>query len=71
LININQSVIFCEAVAIYGIIMSIIISTKYNFYAVKSATGVLLYTHPVIAYHAGYTLFAGALIVGVGNIACA
>jgi len=64
------SVIFCEAVAIYGIIMAIIISTKYSFFAV-TANNITTYTHPSIAYFAGYTLFAGALIVGLGNLSCA
>eukprot|EP00761_Pharyngomonas_kirbyi_P011870 gb/GECH01011896.1/.p1 GENE.gb/GECH01011896.1/~~gb/GECH01011896.1/.p1 ORF type:complete len:222 (+),score=34.23 gb/GECH01011896.1/:1-666(+) len=61
------SVIFCEAVAIYGIIMSIIMQTKYvSWYDSDSSA------HPPLksVMHAGYTLFGVGLTVGLGNVAC-
>jgi len=61
------SIIFCEAVAIYGVILSIILSGK------MEASGASLgydgeYTYAAMA--AGYTLFAAGLTVGVGNMSC-
>eukprot|EP00871_Galdieria_phlegrea_P004917 jgi/Galph1/5426/GphlegSOOS_G4040.1 len=51
------SVIFCEAVAIYGVIMAIILQSKL-------ADG----TTPTA--YAGYGLFAAGLTVGLSNLAC-
>eukprot|EP01080_Neovahlkampfia_damariscottae_P011743 gene11743-5081_t len=62
------SVIFCEAVAVYGLIMAIIMSTQY-INSDNSATGGKA-SHPVVVAHAGYTIFSAGLIVGVGNVAC-
>ena len=61
------SIIFCEAVAIYGVILAIILSGK------MAVSGAALgvegeYTYQVMA--AGYTLFAAGATVGVGNMAC-
>ena len=61
------SVIFCEAVAIYGLIMAIILQgraqkgTPYPWYN--------LYTYQVAEFSGFCYLFTG-LIVGVSNIAC-
>lgn len=62
------SVIFCEAVAIYGIIISIILSgrTRSVENIFDDATG----TYTSQALFAGYAIFAAGLAVGVTNIAC-
>ncbi|QSL64255.1 hypothetical protein MERGE_000411 [Pneumocystis wakefieldiae] len=57
------SIIFCEVVAIYGIIMSIVFSTK-----LQEVVGPNLYT--IQNYNTGYSLFWGGLTVGVCNLAC-
>lgn len=61
------SIIFCEAVAIYGIIISIILSgrakTVENLYTDAG-------TYTTAALFSGYALFAAGLAVGVTNIAC-
>lgn len=61
------SIIFCEAVAIYGIIISIILSgrakTVENLYTDAG-------TYTPAALFSGYALFAAGLAVGVTNIAC-
>lgn len=61
------SIIFCEAVAIYGVILSIIMMGKIQASSTSvSSTGTYAYT--TIA--GGYTLFAAGLAVGIGNMAC-
>ncbi|KAL0482398.1 V-type H+-transporting ATPase 21kDa proteolipid subunit [Acrasis kona] len=59
------SIILCEAVAIYGIIMAIILSTQYKFD--KDGSG-----NPTQYDYAssGYILFTAGLTVGLGNLAC-
>jgi len=63
------SIIFCEAVAIYGVIMAIILQGRVlqfdgdnyvsdNFEAVAKN------------YHAGFTIFGAGLTVGMCNLAC-
>jgi len=52
------SVIFCEAVAIYGVIMAIIMQTK-----ISEAEG-------TPSAYAGYGLFATGLTVGFANLFC-
>ncbi|PBJ80990.1 V-type ATPase, C subunit [Trypanosoma cruzi cruzi] len=61
------SIIFCEAVAIYGVILSIIMMGKLeaNTSAIDE-TG--KYTYKAAA--AGFTLFAAGLAFGVGNMSC-
>ncbi|KXJ16677.1 V-type proton ATPase 21 kDa proteolipid subunit [Exaiptasia diaphana] len=60
------SIIFCEAVAIYGIIMSIVLS---NNLAPVDASG-LSYKKRIVLYTAGYKLFGAGLTVGFSNLCC-
>lgn len=62
------SVIFCEAVAIYGIIMAIVLQGKVDFSQSK-------FLDPTSDYQltlqtAAYIVFASGLTVGLGNVAC-
>ncbi|KAF7376556.1 hypothetical protein MSAN_00071900 [Mycena sanguinolenta] len=57
------SIIFCEAVAIYGVIIGIIFSAK--LVAVEES---LMYTPD--NYFTGYALFWGGLTVGACNLMC-
>jgi V-type H+-transporting ATPase 21kDa proteolipid subunit len=61
------SVIFCEAVAIYGLIVAIIMSGKLG-----KLTDDPYYNLPTFqaAEFAGYCLFAGGMVVGLSNLAC-
>ncbi|RMZ76537.1 hypothetical protein DV738_g4926, partial [Chaetothyriales sp. CBS 135597] len=57
------SIIFCEVVAIYGVIMAIVFSAYLNYVDEdKIYTGANLYT--------GYALFWGGLTVGMCNLIC-
>ena len=60
------SVIFCEAVAIYGVIVSIILQTKIMLE--KDKLGVDEYSDK--KYFAGYAIFWAGICCGVGNLAC-
>lgn len=57
------SIIFCEVVAIYGVIMSIVYSAK-----LADVNGADLYSPA--NYFTGYALFWGGLTVGMCNLAC-
>lgn len=57
------SVIFCEVVAIYGVIMSIIFSAK-----IEAVTGDALYSKN--NYFTGFAIFWGGLTVGACNLIC-
>lgn len=63
------SIIFCEAVAIYGVIMAIIMNSKVEpieeFIPPDYPTG-----NQAIAMAAGYCLFAVGLSVGFSNLFC-
>ncbi|KIM67337.1 hypothetical protein SCLCIDRAFT_21187 [Scleroderma citrinum Foug A] len=57
------SIIFCEVVAIYGVIMGIVYSAK-----LQSVPDTQLYTRD--NYYTGYALFFGGLTVGLCNLFC-
>ena len=57
------SIVFCEVVAIYGIIMSIIFAGKIN-----ALEGADLYSAET--YYTGYALFWAGLTVGMCNLVC-
>jgi V-type H+-transporting ATPase proteolipid subunit len=57
------SIIFCEVVAIYGVIMAIVFSSKLNLVnneEISSGTN----------YYTGYALFWGGITVGMCNLIC-
>jgi V-type H+-transporting ATPase proteolipid subunit len=57
------SIIFCEVVAIYGVIMSIVFSSQLNLVGEQQ-----LYT--ASNYYTGYALFWSGLTVGMCNLIC-
>ena len=57
------SIIFCEVVAIYGVIMSIVFSAK-----LKLVTGDAVYSGD--NYFTGYALFWAGMTVGMCNLIC-
>lgn len=57
------SIIFCEVVAIYGVIMSIVFSAKLNM-----VSGEDIYSRG--NYYTGYALFWAGLTVGMCNLVC-
>lgn len=59
------SVIFCEAVAIYGVVVAILLATKTEVVELLD-TG----DYPSSAKTAGYAIFASGLTVGMANLAC-
>ncbi|KAI9103194.1 hypothetical protein DFS34DRAFT_607793, partial [Phlyctochytrium arcticum] len=59
------SIIFCEVVAIYGLIIAIVFSSKLNDAELQPG---MEYTRS--AYYAGYSLFWGGLTVGFANLFC-
>lgn len=63
------SIIFCEAVAIYGVIMAIVMMTKYSYLDDRSNMQPDARTeYSMIS--SGYALLAAGLAVGLGNLAC-
>ena len=57
------SIIFCEVVAIYGLIMAIVFSAKLTSVSSKN-----LYTKENL--YTGYSLFWAGLTVGISNLIC-
>ena len=63
------SIIFCEASAIYGVIVAIILQTKID----EVPRGVLFLpdgSYLSSAVHSGYAVFAAGCTVGLANLAC-
>jgi V-type H+-transporting ATPase 21kDa proteolipid subunit len=61
------SVIFCEAVAIYGLIVAIIISGRLGKTVEDPFVNLPTFQ---AAEFAGYCLFAAGMVVGLSNLAC-
>jgi len=66
------SIIFCEAVAIYGIILAIVIANSLNAFNIqlffdKGQAGYQLMAQNL---YAGYAMFGAGLTVGFCNLAC-
>lgn len=62
------SIIFCEAVAIYGIIMAIVLSNKIQHYdQTKAAVDDAYFRTQLFA---GFAIFGAGLTVGFTNLAC-
>ncbi|KAK4109996.1 proteolipid subunit-like protein [Canariomyces notabilis] len=57
------SIIFCEVVAIYGVIMSIVFSAKLNLVQGEAA-------YSADSYYTGYALFWAGITVGMCNLVC-
>jgi V-type H+-transporting ATPase proteolipid subunit len=62
------SIIFCEAVAIYGVIIAIILINKYTSGAGKPVTLDFLVLQK--RSMAGYAIFCSGLTVGLSNLFC-
>ena len=60
------SVIFCEAVAIYGVIVSIILQTKIMLDREKASVD----EYSDKKFFAGYGIFWAGVCCGIGNLAC-
>ena len=57
------SIIFCEVVAIYGVIMAIVFSSKLNLVSQDEIFS-------GSSYYTGYALFWGGITVGACNLIC-
>lgn len=62
------SIIFCEAVAIYGIILAIVLSNLIDKYDYVKAE--LDFNIKAKNYLSGYIMFGSGLTVGLGNLFC-
>nr|XP_039261040.1 V-type proton ATPase 21 kDa proteolipid subunit-like [Styela clava] len=60
------SIIFCEAVAIYGIIVAIVMSNLLENYDWEN----LNENQRAMNYYAGFSIFAAGIITGLSNLAC-
>ena len=60
------SIIFCEATAIYGVIIAIILQNKMK--AVENPSDLDPSSNPML-YHAAYAVFGAGLAVGLTNLA--
>jgi len=64
------SIIFCEAVAIYGIIMSIVLSQKVESFELEKYLEKGAFEAAKINYSSGLMLFGAGLTVGFSNLFC-
>merc|ERR1711872_482891 len=60
------SVIFCEAAAVYGLIIAIVLAGMLEKYDLKAATPEIIYRN----YYSSYAMFAAGLTVGMVNLFC-
>lgn len=65
-VTLRCSIIFCEAVAIYGVIVAIILQTKIDYVDADKTTGL----YPIPAMTAGYAIFGSGITTGWANLAC-
>jgi V-type H+-transporting ATPase proteolipid subunit len=64
--GVSCSIIFCEAVAIYGVIVAIILQTKIDYVDKDATTGL----YPIPAMTSGYAIFGSGITTGWANLAC-
>jgi V-type H+-transporting ATPase proteolipid subunit len=62
------SILLCEAVAIYGLILAIMMSARMQLGPSSITVDDGAWSYRVLA--SGYTLFAAGMAVGIGNLAC-
>ncbi|KNC50449.1 V-type and A-type ATPase superfamily H+-or Na+-translocating f-type [Thecamonas trahens ATCC 50062] len=63
------SIVFCEAVGIYGIIMAIIFEQKLGLITGTALPNGVILPH-IKDYFSGYALFGGGMSVGFSNLFC-
>lgn len=63
-------ILFCEAVAIYGLIFSIILSLKFNTSVLSSAPTSTIPIESLSERNAGFTIFWSGMTVGLVDLVC-
>ncbi len=66
-LDLYSSIIFCEATAIYGVIIAIILQSKMNMPTLRQEGDEPI--NEVALYFAGYAVFGAGIAVGFTNIA--
>lgn len=64
------SIIFCEACAIYGIILAIVFLNNFRFFSAVSRPNEYPGQLPIYDIFAGYKIFGAGLTTGLCNLAC-